>query len=174
MILKFCKISNELFNKRVSITKNKHGQYVCRVYIRKLLKIFKKINIIFTKAPAPPICIKNSNLNFGAYLAGIIDGDGHVKLKRNKDRHIPQCAVIISNGEPQHELAKSIRDNLNCKVQIVKRTKKKRKGTWFELTFYISRKTNLLHVKRYVLPFIALPHKRIRIRHKILLEGPVV
>lgn len=174
MVSKFCKISNRLFGAHISLTKNKRNQYVCRVYVRRLLRIFKKLNIYFTKTPLPPEWVKNSDLNFGAYLAGIIDGDGHVKLKRNKDRRIPQCVVIISNGKPQHELAESIQDHLNCKVQIFKRTKRKKKGTWFELTFYISRKTNLSYVKNFLLPFVAIPHKRIRIKQKIMLEGPVV
>lgn len=171
MISKFHKLSNELFDKHVFLTKNKRGQHVCRVYVRKLLRIFEGLNIRFNDPPVPPAWIKNSNMNFGAYIAGVIDGDGYVKLKRNRDRRVPQCVVTISSGKPQYELAKSIQDNLNCKPQIVERTNIGRKGTWFELTFYISRKTNLRRIEKSVLPSIMIPHKRIRIRQKILLEG---
>ena len=35
---------------------------------------------------------------FGAYLAGLIDGDGHVQLKNNKDRRLRQLVISISES----------------------------------------------------------------------------
>lgn len=106
---------------------------------------------------------------FGPYLAGLIDGDGDIRIKRPK---YPQCAVRISTGKKPQELAEVIRKMLRCSVYVEKKTQLKflegRKffGTCYRLEFLISSK-NLDIVQRYILPNITIKHKKDKLQHFI-------
>lgn len=168
MLLRFRDISNELFDRTATFWKNKRAQYVYRLCAKGLPDLLRDLDIMFGP-PIPPNWVRNSDKNFGAYIAGIIDGDGSTKLK-NAEWRTPQCVVITTSGKEQYQLASLIEGKLRCKTSVVKRTKKKGKGVWYELSFYISRRTNLAYFEKYVLPAVTIPHKRNRIICKIELE----
>jgi len=154
MLKRFIEISKKYLNRESAIFKDEIAVWECHIGVKKLLNLFKSLDIKFSDPPIPPYwLIKNSNL-FGAYLAGLIDGDGDVRIKRQK---YPQCVIRISSHKPQFELAEEIRKILKCKVSVSKRTKFIRKK-WYTLEFYVSKK-NYSFVQRFVIPFIELFYK---------------
>lgn len=98
-----------------------------------------------------------TNINlFGAYLAGQIDGDGHIKIKKSqKDRALPQCHIKISSSRPLEEIAKAISKFFNCKAHY--QYDKRNKGV--DTCFYVSTK-NAQIIKKYVYPHLIIPRKR--------------
>lgn len=163
-----CKV---FFNKPGKIwTRRNQNSSEFRIKINDYIELFRKFDIDFSDPPKPPIwCSKNSEL-FGAYLAGIIDGDGDVRIKRPK---YPQCGIRIHSGTKQTSLAKSIEKNLKCKVSITKRYREVKykdriiKGHWYEVEFYVSLK-NINFVQKFILPYIKLNYKADKIRNYIL------
>ena len=160
MLLEFQKIFNESFNRKVSIQKNKVGVFSFRTTINSLLLLFKELEIL-PKRYSAPTWIQNVEL-FGAYLAGLIDGDGSVCIKRPK---YPQCRIRITDEFSQEYLRSFIRKMFGCSVNItpVKKTAtlngKKIYGEAFDLDFYVSKK-NIQIIKRCVYPFIQIGHKK--------------
>ena len=124
------------------------------------MNIFSDLNINFKDPPKPPNWINDNIKFFGPYLAGVIDSDGSVCIKRPK---YPQCKIKIISGHPQYNLKESIEKNLKCKVAIEDSGKiMQYTGKWypgFDLVFLVSSK-NLKIIKEYVLPFITIPRKR--------------
>ena len=91
---------------------------------------------------------------FGAYLAGLIDGDGHIKIKNNHDRRIPQCMVRIAEDRPMKTLQHLILKFFNCKTHFEKNADSK----CVETCFYLSKKNSILFYK-YVYTHLTLKHK---------------
>jgi hypothetical protein len=95
---------------------------------------------------------------FGAYLAGLIDGDGHIKIKKNKDRTIPQCVIRITSDRPHDHLPKYLKRFGNCKTHFYKDKRSKA----VETCFYLSKKNKSFFIK-HVIPEISISLKRKRI-----------
>lgn len=114
--------------------------------------------------PRPPLWIIDRKHLAGAYLAGVIDGDGDIRIKRKK---YPQCAIRITSSKPQLSLSKFIRFVLGCSVSIthmkrkvfIKMSRKFVNGEYYVLEFLVSSK-NKDFIKRFVLPEISLKWKK--------------
>ncbi|UCG95892.1 MAG: hypothetical protein JSV92_02500 [archaeon] len=168
LIKRFQTISKEIFNSKSSIFKrNKKDVWSCKIGITKLIPMFEKNKIYFSDPPMPPKIFCENDKLFGSYLAGIIDGDGDVRIKRPK---YPQCTIRISSGKFPKDLSISIKERLKCSTLITKRSRvskignRKIYGTWYELEFYISSK-NAEFIKKYVLPNLILERKSNKIRN---------
>jgi len=164
MLKRFQKISLRLFNRKAKIHKFKKG-WVCKIGVTKLLPFFEELDINFSKPPKPPSwCLERPGF-FGAYLAGIIDGDGTVDIKRPR---YPQCAIQISSDQLPIDLKKAIKNCLNCGVNNFYRERWANIDGRFiyshenRTEFYLSSK-NYLFFQGYVLPWISLHHKRYKI-----------
>ncbi len=135
--------------------------YTLNVNIKKLIKTFPLLKINKTDIPT---WVSNDVKNFCAYLAGMIDGDGSVVIKRQK---YPQCCVRIISGEKRLLLSKYIREYLKCRCWIEKSvrnleylpTAKRTIGNSFRHCFYVSSK-NFSIFKKLVYPYIQIKHKR--------------
>lgn len=166
MLKKFKEISKKCLNRNSRIYESSRpNERLFHIGIKSLLPEFKKLNIILSSNEfiAPKWAI-NKQQYFGAYLAGLIDGDGSIVVKRPD---YPQCAITIYSGLWQNQLEKTIRKILNCSTYQVKTHKKfyskslKRhiEGTSYSLVFYVSSKT-VRFISQFVLPYIQLNHKR--------------
>ena len=154
MAIKFQKILLEYFRKTANLRKipNKDA-YCIQTSINRVWHIFQhwdNSNI--------PSDIKTSKNLFGAYLAGLIDGDGTVKIKHNKDRIIPQYVVKIASDRPLQEIKFLIEKYLNCSAYFEYDNKSKGVNT----CFYLSKKStdSMEHI---VYPHIEIPHKKERL-----------
>lgn len=124
-----------------------------------LLKISRSRNYF-----EPPNWVNNSQSLFGAYLAGLIDGDGDIRVKREK---YSQCAIRITSGHREFIILELIKRFLKCSASITKRHRKifyKNENrfideNWFELEFLVSSK-NFDFILSHVLPYIKLNYKR--------------
>jgi hypothetical protein len=168
MLIKFKALSKKLFNldaKIIRLKSRKAWQY--RIGVKKLLKLLKELDIRIKDPPNPPKWIISNSKFFGAYLAGLIDGDGDVRVKRKK---YPQCVIRISGNKKQTKLSKTIRKKLKCSTRITRRHSKRYskklkrtiEGRWFELEFVVSNK-NYNFIKDCILPFIQLDYKKNKI-----------
>lgn len=150
MVIKFQSILLCSFGKRVSIYKARiHNRYVLETSVNKMWNMFQGWK---ESIPAP---IKEGVNLAGAYLAGLIDGDGNINIKRNvQDRKIPQCLIRISSSEPLVEVKEIIMRFFNCKVHFA--YAKTSKGV--DTGFYLSQKNATL-LQKYIYPHLAIPHK---------------
>ena len=111
MVRKFQFISKNIFNRNSKIFKiDKSNTWEMHIGIAKLIEDFKKLEITFGDPPLPPKWTLFDNKYFGAYLAGLIDGDGDIRIKRKK---YPQCVIRIAGGHKQIELANKIKEILD-------------------------------------------------------------
>jgi len=150
MALKFQKVLFDYFNRTVNLRKlPNRNAYCIQTSINRDWDIFKDWN----KGKIPED-IKINKISFGAYLAGLIDGDGHIKIKKNKDRIIPQCVIRIADNKPLIEVGILIEKYLKCNVHFVYQKENK----CVETCFYVSKK-NINFVRDYILPHIELTHK---------------
>ena len=118
------------------------------------LKVFEKIGSIFQ-------IIKGNKALFGAYPAGLIDGDGCIKIKNNiKDRVIPQCVVKIASGRPLEDVKNLIEFHINYKVHF----EFKNIGKGVNTCFYVSKK-NIEFFKNYIYPNMVMPYKLSKLEH---------
>jgi hypothetical protein len=131
--------------------------------VNSFLSLFEELDISFKDPPKPPNWAKNEL--FGAYLAGLIDGDGDVRITRPK---YPQCVIRISSSKKQADLKEFIEKIMNCKVSINNHFRETKigertiKGRWSTLEFYVSSR-NKEFIMKYVLPNIALEYKKNKI-----------
>ena len=165
MLEKFAEISKIIFRTNNQIrqrSKSEPGVRCFRFTVSKFISQLKNLDIKFGDPPKPPLWVTKKSEFFGAYLAGIIDGDGSIRIKRKK---YPQCMVKITSGKRQDKLATSIKNFLNCAVSITSYKKDKIldgriiKGKWYELEFLVSSK-NCRFVKLYILPHLTIIHKK--------------
>lgn len=168
MIQKFQELSSKIFNRHSKIWKeNKREIWDYHIGIKKLLNIFSQLGIIFNGLFIPPKWTMNNPDFFGAYLGGIIDGDGDIRIKRKK---YPQCIVRITSGFKQDLLKTYVKKFLNCSVSETKRSKRSYLakynlhffGSWFAFEFLISKK-NLEFVFNRIVPHINLTYKKQKI-----------
>lgn len=163
MLKKFQELSSELFNRNASIFKRRtRYMWTYHIGVNNLLSVFERLDIHLGRRPEPPAwCIKDPRF-FGAYLAGLIDGDGDIRVKRKR---YPQCVIRITSGREQLELANAIGKILRCSVAVIFRRRerilkgRKIRGTWYKAEFYVSSK-NHKFVKQFVLPHLMLLYKK--------------
>lgn len=96
---------------------------------------------------------------FGAYLAGLIDGDGHVQIKHNKDRKTPQMRIEIAEDRPMKVLQYLLHKFFKCKTHFTKC----RTSNCIETCFYVSKK-NIKSLELYVYRHLTIKHKKERFR----------
>ncbi|MBW2982620.1 hypothetical protein KY343_07080 [Candidatus Woesearchaeota archaeon] len=150
MALKFKKILFDYFNRTVNLRKvpNKNS-YVIQTSINRIKHVLKNWN------EKIPLEIKRDSSLFGAYLAGLIDGDGYIKLKNNTtDRIVPQCIIKIASDHPMVDVKNSIISHIGCNVHF--EYKKGNKGV--DTCFYISKKS-IGYIKNYIFPHIVIDYK---------------
>jgi len=160
---------NDIFHKEFGRTlkirkkfhKNENPTFLIDVGIVNLRDSFARLKIDKEKL-AP--WIKNNQRFFCAYLAGVIDGDGDISIKRPQ---YPQCRVRIAAGKELSELMDLIRHHLKCSCSLEKaivstyslpRAKIKFSVGYYHC-FYLSR-NNMKVFKKFVLPYIQIKHKR--------------
>jgi len=154
MSKKFQYILKRYFNKTVNIRKKpNHNSYIIQTSINKTWHIFSE----WTKYNIPNE-IKNNKKLFNSYLAGLIDGDGHIKIKNNTDRKIPQCLIRISSDRKLEEIKKLITKHNNCMVHFYCCKKSKCVDT----CFYFSKK-NYNEIINQILPNLAIKKKQSRL-----------
>jgi hypothetical protein len=140
MLQKFHFISKNLLKRdsKIFSSKSRPGVWEYHIGIRRLLNDFKNLDIMFGDPPIPPFWVTENPEFLGAYLAGIIDGDGDIRIKR---KTYPQCAIRISSGKPQEILSNIIKQNLGCSVSLFS-------------------SKNMDFINKFVIPEIALSWKR--------------
>ncbi len=149
-----------VFGRNRRICRRSSGIYSISYCVKTLLGDFKQLDIIFRDPPVPPNWIKNKRRFFGPYLAGLIDSDGSVCIKRPA---YPQCSIKITSGHRQRKLKETIRKILRCGVFIEKQQQFNK--YWkihtlsFHLRFVVSLK-NMDFFGEYVLPWMTIPRKR--------------
>jgi len=150
----------------------KRGFFTCKASVGSILFQIKVLRLFFSKSKfQTPNFVLNDKAFFGAYLAGLIDGDGDIRTKNKK---YPQCVIRITSGFKQEILMKSIREFLACSVTDTKREGKRYlkkenriiNGSWHELEFSISSK-NFDFIFNYVVPNIKLLYKKEKISNFI-------
>lgn len=166
MLEKFRTISQNIFKLKGSTWHNvKNATVEYKIGAKNLLPIFNQLNIDFSDPPKPPRWIIENKEFFGAYLAGVIDGDGSVRIRRPQ---YPQCAVRITSGSYAVNLRQAIVSSLNIGVSrsinhsssIYKG--RKIEGTAYNIEFYVSPKNfNFFH--NCVIPQMAISRKRDKI-----------
>jgi len=170
MLKKFQMLSGILLDKYAKIYKDKGGNYVFAIGVKKIMSSIRSLNITFGDPPKPPTWALTKNQYFGAYLAGLIDGDGDVRVKRKK---YPQCVIRINSGKKQEKLKNCIEKIIKCSASTKQRYKEKildgRKicGSFYELEFYVSSK-NYKFVKNFITPNLQLIYKKEKIMNFIL------
>ncbi|MBT4539653.1 hypothetical protein HOI26_00295 [Candidatus Woesearchaeota archaeon] len=166
MLKKFRNVSDEIFGVKGTIWENKKRNTIeYKFGAKNLLPIFDKLKIDFSDPPKPPRWVLNNEQYFGAYLAGVIDGDGDVRIRRPK---YPQCVLRITSGKPATELMDAIKQILNIGAsQSISYNNsiyqgRRISGKSYRLEFCVSSK-NSNFFKDYVAHNMALKYKRDRI-----------
>ncbi len=165
MVEKVRQISSKILSRSGTLFKTKRGYWYYELSVKQLIHTFRRLDIKFGDPPTPPKWTLEKPEFFGAYLAGVIDGDGDVRTRRPK---YPQCAIRISSGSRQVDLQEALRRILGCSASISfdkgESFLKGRKiiGSAYILEFCVSSKTFEL-IKDFVLPHITLIHKREKI-----------
>jgi hypothetical protein len=166
MLKKFESISQKIFGTSGNYCMDKRKKYRFEIKIKRFLNEIKKLNISFSDPPTPPTwCLENRKY-FGAYLAGVIDGDGDLRISRSR---YPYCAIRITSGSKQINLREGIKTMLNCGCSHRKITRnseidgRKIKGTCHVIEFYVTPK-NIEMVGQYIFPEISLIHKRDKLK----------
>ncbi len=165
MIEKVRKIGSKILDRHGKIYLTKSGYWYYEISTKGLMPLFRLLDIRFGDPPTPPKWVLGKREFFGAYLAGVIDGDGDVRIKRSK---YPQCVVRVSSGSIPTDLIEAVKKILGCSVSIGfdKRVSyldgRKISGGCYRLEFYISSKP-LQTIKEFVLPSITIQHKKEKI-----------
>ena len=165
MLQRVVELSAKIFKRYGKAYKrDKEDQWDYYIQVKQLLFIFDELDIKFGDPPKPPIwCLEKLEL-FGAYLAGVIDGDGCIVIKRPK---YPQCVIRITSGSKQTILADAIKQILKCSVfqkgfyqkKFVKSWGRIVEGEWCILEFCVSKKTAEF-ISDFVIPHLQLIYKK--------------
>jgi len=164
----------KFFKRNVLIQKVKGKNYFyVRTSIGRIINNFYELEILPKKFESPNWIFDNDEL-FGAYLAGIIDGDGNVCIKRKK---YPQCQIRIWDGKAPEKLKRQIISKLKCTARIyfVKHVSslngRRISGKGYYLEFYVSSK-NLEFVKKFIYPEIQIGYKKEKLERIINIKSP--
>jgi hypothetical protein len=161
MLRKFKEICQTYLKRKCKIWKVRRGQFATHVCVKGLQDVLESLGVNVKGIKPPKWVVRNMKF-FGAYLAGIIDGDGNVRVKRKK---YPQCAIRVYSKENPSILAEFIRKFLRCAVRITFHTGTRKLngkiivGKWYELEFLVSSK-NYIFMSKYVIPFLQIKYKR--------------
>jgi RNA recognition motif-containing protein len=156
MVKKFRKISNQHLGRNVKIFECKNDVFKCTVGVKKLLPLFKELDIKFSDPQIPPNWTLSTIQFFGAYLAGVIDGDGNINVRKRRNK----CVItIFSKNKPVH-LLEAIKTMFSCGGHI------SFKNRCYHTQFEISRK-NYQFVKNFILPHLAIMRKREKLENFI-------
>ncbi|MBI2546986.1 MAG: hypothetical protein HYW23_00905 [Candidatus Aenigmarchaeota archaeon] len=161
MVKKFSQLSELIFDRKAKIFELGSGKFKFSIGVSQLIPIFERLDIDARDPPRPPVWVSADYTKFGAYLAGLIDGDGDVRIKRSK---YPQCVVRITSGKAQIFLQKAVKEMLKCGVTITHRSgvsmlgDRKIVGKWYCMEFVVSKKTRDF-IKKYILPEMTIEHK---------------
>jgi hypothetical protein len=173
MLKRFNYILAKFFLKNIQIQKVKGKNYFyVRTSINRIINYFYKLEILPKKFESPSWIFNNDEL-FGSYLAGIIDGDGSVCIKRKK---YPQCRIRICDGKPPEKLKRQIISKLKCTARIyfVRNISfmngREIYGKGYYLEFYVSSK-NLEFIKKYVYPEIQIEYKKEKLKRIINIKS---
>lgn len=165
MVKRSKEIFEKSFDRKVCISKKpNHDSYIFewRSAVKKLLPIIDELKVDFKDPPKPPEWIDKIEL-FGPYLAGVIDGDGDICIKRPE---YPQCQIRIASGSPQTILRSALIKHINCSAYISRAHKYiKQWCVWttaYRLCFVVSPK-NFDIFEKYVIPYITIDRKRTKI-----------
>lgn len=162
MLEKFRDLSDRVFGRKTSIWKDKKGVWRYHLSVKSLLQKFRDLQIIVSPVYLAPVWAVKEKSYFGAYLAGLIDGDGDVRIKRPK---YPQCVIRITSGLVQDFLQKQLEALLTVKVSQTRMSGKRViKGKivdskWVSLEFYVSKRVYQFLLK-YVIPQMVLSYKK--------------
>ncbi|MFH1520130.1 MAG: hypothetical protein ABID61_00650 [Candidatus Micrarchaeota archaeon] len=152
------------FNRSLTICKDEINSYGTGIYsigtsVNSMLVVLDELGIIKGNIPEH---IRSDTHLFCAYLAGLIDGDGDIRIKRPK---WPQCEIRITVGKPDDNLIKLISFHLKCSARIEKFSceptieGRKIQSTGYRHCFYLSKK-NMTNFMEFVFPFIQLEYKK--------------
>lgn len=150
------------FNRKLEIRKNYRGYFEMKTTINRLFFIFKKWDNYQIDRE-----IEEDPLLFGSYLAGLIDGDGYIKLKKNKDRRLGQLCVQISGPQKLVKIKEILERYTSAKVHFQKYKGK----NCYDTVFYVTYKS-IPFLKSFVIPNIKLKYKSDRLKWYILLYEP--
>ncbi len=171
MLIKFKELSELIFKRKSGIWRTKRSSFAFHIRVTALIETFKSLDIKFKDPPRPSLWIVEKPEFLGAYLSGVIDGDGDVRIKRQK---YPQCAIRISSGHTQTKLQDVLEKKLKCGTSISKVCKKSYlsgrviEGSAYSLEFLVSSKTYEFF-KEFILPYIQLNYKKMIIKEYIKL-----
>jgi len=167
MLLKFRDLSDMILKRKASIWKRSKKEYwQVRIGVSRFLEHFDQLDIRFKDPPTPPSWSLQNPAFFGAYLAGLIDGDGNVYIRKSK---YTQCSIRIASSLPQTKLCESIRTILNCGVSVDKKESRSYlgdryiEGTCYVLEFFVSPKTYKF-VEEFILPCLQLAYKKAKVK----------
>ncbi|MEM3455198.1 MAG: LAGLIDADG family homing endonuclease [Candidatus Micrarchaeia archaeon] len=147
MIQRVQTILQTQFGKWTKIQKRRRQEiYYLQTSIKRSATLFNSLGI---KKGFLPKWIFSDNSLFGSYLAGLIDGDGNICIKRPKH---PQCRIKITDSIKQEKLKQKIEKILGCYVGVYY-------DRAYNIEFYVSKK-NIEFVKRFIYPAIQIPHKK--------------
>lgn len=147
MLKKVQTILKNYFNKKIKIHKrNNKNSYYLQASIKRCSEIFNILGI--KKTGIPEWILSDINL-FGGYLAGLIDGDGNICIKRPK---YPQCRIKITDRIRRDDLKEKIQDFFGCSAHIYYERA-------YNVEFYVSKK-NSEDIIKYVYPHLQLENKR--------------
>ncbi len=166
MLERFAENFDSSLGRKLKIHRFSDGRYKVGTSVKCLLEPLENLEIRFRDMTIP-LWISQNPFLFGTYLAGVIDGDGDIR-SRGYSRKTPQCCIRISNGKPNYALRNAIQMNMNCKVSMYWQSKSHVyygriiRGSWWTIEFVVSKK-NVDWLKNYLLPRIAIPHKRLKL-----------
>ncbi len=165
MLNKFIIISRNVFGvKGCFYTRLSHigtSVYLYRFGCKNFLNNFETLQLDF-KQVNPPDWILEHNDIYGAYLAGVIDGDGDTRIFNGK---YPRCYIRVYSGHIIDKFIDSIKKFLKCGVYVEKRVRIRKIGDHsflshcFTIEFQLSSK-NIDFIKNYVVDNIAIDYKR--------------
>ena len=165
MLKKFIVISRNVFGvKGYSYSIINHigtNTHVFGFGCNRFITNFETLQIDFKQVTPPDWILERGEL-FGAYLAGVIDGDGDTRISRPK---YPQCYIRVYSGHMIDKFINSIKTLLDCGVFIEKRVRIRKIGNHsffsrcFTIEFRVSSK-NLDFFKKYVVDNIAIDYKK--------------
>lgn len=165
MLEKFLQISRDILGSKANIwyrqrtiNGKKWDVYGTCLGIKSIVKDLDVFGINLHYAEPPKVF--NDKKLFGAYLAGIIDGDGSVNVRKDKNKKRPYCAINIVSHEPIIKLNNLIKGKMNCSSSY----SKVRDVNAFTLRFSVTHK-NKEFIMDYMLHHMAISRKRNKLRH---------
>lgn len=173
MMIKFKEISERLFQRKSKIFRIKNGFYKLynfHIGVTEILNQMKELNVGLNNPPTPPNWITINKKFFGAYLAGLLDGDGTVRVKRKK---YPQFGIRICGDKKQKFLGNLVSRHLKCNTWFELQHShaflngRKINGKGYALEFHLSSK-NYKFIENFVIPHMSLTYKINKMKEFIL------